>query len=123
MSTTASCSNPTSSGSEEPERFCGIAEIYAYEERKPKASIGYHLARAFWNRGFATETARLLKEHLLDEGVRTIAAHVMAGNTFSGRAVGACGFRPLYTDVSEDWGMDEPVLVAKYVFKRRWLSE
>ncbi len=40
----------------------GIAEVYAYEERKPKASIGYRLVERAWGRGIATEVAGLLDD-------------------------------------------------------------
>lgn len=106
---------------EAPDDMLGIAEVYAYEERKPKASIGYRLVERAWGRGIATEVAGLLKRHLLDEvGMRTITAHVLPQNAASARVLEKNGFRLLFRDVPEDWGFDEPVLVDKWVYKRRW---
>lgn len=39
--------------------FAGIAEIYNYEPKKAKASIGYRLDEKYWGRGIATQTVRL----------------------------------------------------------------
>lgn len=104
-----------------PHDMLGIAEVYAYEDRKPKASIGYRLVERAWGKGIATEVAGLLKRYLLDEvGMRTITAHVLPKNAASARVLEKCGFRRLFCDVPEDWGFDEPVLVDKWVYKRRW---
>lgn len=108
---------------EAPEQMVGIAEIYAFEERKPKMSIGYRILERYWGRGIATETAGLLKRYLLEEaGARTITAHVMVENEPSARALAKNGFVNLYSNCVEDWGFEEPVLVDKYVFKRRWID-
>ena len=107
-----------------PDVMMGIAEIYAYEERKPKASIGVRILEAYWGRGIATEVAALLKRYLIEEaGVRTITAHVMVDNKVSPIPLLKCGFRKLYPGCVEDWGRGEPVLVDKYVFKRRWMDD
>ena len=101
-------------------RMMGIAEVYAYEERRPKASIGCRLLERHWGHGVGTEVARLLKGYLLREGVRTITSHVMAANRGSARAMEKAGLTLLYPGCWEDWGHDEPVLVDKWVYKRRW---
>ena len=68
--------------------------------------------------------AALLKRYLIEEaGVRTITAHVMVDNTVSSIPLLKCGFRKLYPGCVEDWGREEPVLVDKYVFKRRWMDD
>ena len=109
---------------EAPDALVGIAEIYALEEGKPKVSIGYRIAQPYWGRGIATEVVSLLKGYLLDQTTtRTITAHVMEENVASARALAKNGFLPLFTVCVEDWGRDEPVLVDKYVFKRRWLAD
>lgn len=102
-----------------PDDMLGIAEVYAYEPRKPKASIGVRLLKRAWGQGIATETVGLLKDWLLSEGVRTITAHVMVEN-YSGRTAEKNGFVKLYPNCLEDWGFDEPVLVDKWVYKKRW---
>lgn len=103
----------------EPGQMLGIGEVYAYEPVKPKASIGVRLLERAWGQGIASETVGLLKDWLLSEGVRTITAHVMVEN-YSGRTAEKNGFVKLYPNCWEDWGFDEPVLVDKWVYKRRW---
>lgn len=106
---------------EKPDQMVGIAEIYAYEPRKPKASIGCRLLPDWWGKGIATEVAGMLREWLLDEaGMRTITAHVMIGNGASERTLEKAGYVLLYPHCWEDWGRGEPVLVDKWVYKRRW---
>ena len=106
---------------DEPGRMIGIAEVYAFEERKPKASIGYRMHEHWWGKGFATEAAGMLKRYLMDAtDVRTITGHVMADNTASARVLEKCGFVLMYPNCWEDWGRGEPVCVDKWVYKRRW---
>lgn len=106
---------------EASDQMIGIAEIYGYEERKPKVSIGYRLSEQYWGQGLATEVSELLKAYLIDEvQVRTITAHVMTENVRSERVMEKSGFVKTYTNVWEDWGRGEPVLIDKYVYKRRW---
>ena len=107
-----------------PDQMIGIAEMYAYEPRKPKVSIGYRLARSHWNQGIASEVAGMLKRYLLDEvHMRTITAHVMCQNAASARALEKSGFVCLYPHVWEDWGRGEPVLIDKWIYKRRWADQ
>ena len=88
-----------------PDQMLGIAEFYAYEPRKPKASIGYRLGREYWGQGIATEVVGMLKDHLLDRvHMRTITAHVICENVASARALQKNDFVCLYPHVWEDWG-------------------
>ena len=104
-----------------PDQMLGIAEFYAYEPRKPKASIGYRLGREYWGQGIATEVVGMLKDHLLDRvHMRTITAHVICENVASARALQKNDFVCLYPHVGEDWGWGEPVLIDKWIYKRRW---
>ena len=108
---------------EAPGTMTGIAEIYALEESKPKVSIGYRFREAYWGRGIATETCALLKAYLInDAGVRTITAHVMPENPASAHVLIKNNFLKLFTNCPEDWGFPEPLMIDKYVFKRRWLT-
>ena len=103
---------------EQPDELCGIAEIYAYEPWRRKASIGYRLRRAYWGRGIATAVARLLREYLFHTvHLHTVTAHVMTDNRSSAAVLLKAGFPERYSNVLEDWGRDVPVLVDKYVLK------
>ena len=107
----------------EPDVLEGLAEIYNYDERKQKASIGYRLDERIWGRGIATRVAGLLKDYLLNDiGLRTITAHVMKMNIPSAKVLIGNGFVNKYPDILGDWGFDELTLTDKYVFKRSWLS-
>lgn len=103
---------------DDPARFMGIAEIYNYEPEKEKASVGYRLRREYWGRGAATEVTAILKRYLLEKtDVRKITAHVMIENRASGRVLEKNGFIPKWRNLTEDWGMEQPVVVDKYRFK------
>ena len=103
---------------QDPETMTGIAEIYAYDEQKNKASIGYRLARAYWHQGIALDTAAMLKEYLDQQmKIRTITAHVMRHNQASAAILQKLGFENRFPDIWEDWGKEGPVLTDKYVYK------
>ncbi|MBQ3273475.1 MAG: GNAT family N-acetyltransferase [Solobacterium sp.] len=103
---------------DQPDTLCGIAEIYAWEPWRRKASIGYRLRREYWGRGIATAAARLLKDYLFRTVyLNTVTAHVMSANRASAAVLIKAGFPERYSDVIEDWGLGVPVLVDKYVLK------
>ena len=106
-----------------PDQMAGIAEIYNYEEKKSKASIGCRLDEPFWNKGIATQVVALLKEYLADRiGLKTITAHIMKENIGSAKTVQKNGFICKYPDVYGDWGWDELLCTDKYVFKKEWTA-
>jgi len=101
-----------------PSVMTGIAEIYAYDEAKNKASIGYRLAREYWHQGIASRAALLLKNYLDQQiKIRTITAHVMTHNIASAKSLQSIGFEKRYPGLWEDWGREGPVLIDKYVYK------
>lgn len=102
----------------DPDRLIGIGEIYAYDEKKNKASIGCRLAKAFWHKGIAFQVVTLLKEYLDQTiGIRTITGHIMSCNIGSAKVTEKAGFLKQYEGLWEDWGREGPVLVDKYVYK------
>ena len=107
----------------DPGWMVGIAEIYNYEPKKEKASIGCRLDSSVWGQGIATQVIGLLKEYLIEEaGLRTITAHIIRENGASARAAVKNGFVLKYPDIYGDWGQPELCLVDKYVFKREWME-
>ena len=107
----------------DPGQMVGIAEIYNYEPKKEKASIGCRLDSSVWGQGIATQVIGLLKNYLIEEvGLRTITAHIMRENGASARAAVKNGFVLKYPDIYGDWGQPELCLVDKYVFKREWME-
>ena len=100
-------------------RMAGIAEIYNYEPEKEKASIGCRLLRRCWHLGIAPKVAVALTKYLFAEtDVRKITAHVIAGNKNSGRVLEKIGYERKWPGLTEDWGLDEPVTVDKYIIRR-----
>ena len=103
---------------EDPSSVIGIAEIYNYEAKKEKASIGYRLLPEYWGRGYASEITYALTEYLLKEtDVRKITAHVMEDNPASAKVFLKNGYEKKWTRLREDWGFDRPVLINKFRYK------
>ena len=103
---------------EDPGTLMGIGEIYNYEPEKEKASIGCRLAPAWWGQGVAPRLASLLRRYLLEEtDVRKITSHVAADNRASCRTMEKSGFTLGWSGLREDWGLGEPVLINKYIYK------
>ena len=103
-----------------PSEMMGIAEIYNYNEKEQKASIGCRLAERYWHRGIATEATNMLKEYLVGQvGLKTITAHVMVGNKASAHTLEKCGFVKQSSGLWEDWGLGDLVEADKYVFESR----
>ena len=104
---------------EDPTQMIGIAEIYAYDEQKNKASIGARLHEDYWYKGIAARVVTLLKDYLDKEiGIRTITTHIMSHNHASERVVEKLGFEKKFPGLWDDWGKEGPVLTDKYVYKK-----
>ena len=101
---------------EKPERrFCGLAELYGYKEEQYSVCIGYRLSRDCWGKGIATETVRLIAEHLrAHTDIRYLNASCMTDNSASARVLEKCGFVRTERAVREDWGLAEPVYADKW---------
>ena len=76
-------------------RFAGaIGLLPQAGEHDGVALFGYWLGRAFWGRGLATDAARTLARHALDErGFRRLEASVFAPNVASARVLEKASFR------------------------------
>ena len=98
--------------------FCGIAEFYAYEPDRRKCSMGLRLKKEYWGKKIASHAEPLMIDYLLNKAnIRIITGHIMQENVASAAAALKCGFEKRYTDIWEDWGFDQPVLIDKYVIK------
>ena len=102
---------------EDLHEMAGIAEMYAYDERKKKVSIGVRLAQAYWHRGIALQVERLMLAYLKEAGIRTVTGHVMVHNAASAHVAREAGMAVKYPDLWEDWGREGPVLTDKYVLR------
>ena len=102
----------------DPASMTGIAEIYAYDEMKNKASIGLRLMHKYWHKGLALPAALLMRKYLEEDmRIRTITLHVMRHNMVSPKIAIKAGFVNMYSGLWEDWGREGPVLIDKYVYR------
>jgi RimJ/RimL family protein N-acetyltransferase len=80
----------------------------------PCVEVGWRLAHAFWQRGYATEAAREALRHGFDElGLREILAFTVPGNWRSRRVMEKLGMRHA---VGEDF--DHPLIAAGHPLQR-----
>lgn len=86
--------------------------------------IGYWIAPAAWGRGYATEAAHALVDHLFaDEGVATITARVRVVNPASRRVLEKCGFQWIGVGLSRSRLLNSSVPVDKFHLERGvWAS-
>ena len=93
----------------DPDRLVGLAEMFDYKKRTETVTIGYRLNEAYWHRGIATETVRLMKEYLCtDMDMKKLVAYVMPENVFSQRVLINNGFiKEDRTVLEKNWGGNE----------------
>ena len=104
---------------QEPCELAGIAEFYNYDPNWNKVSIGIRLRRKFQGRGIAKRAIALQMDYLLGKtDVKRITAHIMTENVPSVRVLERLGFRMRQYGVSEDWGLESPAIVNKYVYEK-----
>jgi len=74
--------------------FTGLAVPQFLPEVMPAVKIGWHLGRAFWGRGLATEAAAAtLRFGLIDRNLGQIISIAQVGNGASERIMGKLGMR------------------------------
>ena len=96
--------------------FCGLAELYGYQDRIHKVSVGYRSRQQFWGKGIAGETLNLVISYLYDEtDIEIITASTMVENQAVARMVEKNGFTLVVHAVEEDWGYDRPTLADKWI--------
>jgi Acetyltransferases, including N-acetylases of ribosomal proteins len=98
---------------------CGLRPAKAMDENAgSEIDLGYHFARASWNRGFATEAAVAVLAHGLGPlGLDSIMAVAAPKNVGSWRVMEKAGMR--YEGHAEYYEMKD---LKKYVAQREWWS-
>ena len=97
--------------------FCGLCEFYGFNDELQKISVGCRLLEEKCGKGFGTETARLMVEHLTNNtDIKIITASILADNIPSQRAVEKAGFKLVNASSEEDFGFGEPSIVTKWVY-------
>lgn len=104
----------------EPERLVGLAEMFDYQKRAGRITVGYRLNEAYWRQGIATDIVSLLVRYLSAEmGVPTLEAFVMPENAYSARALLRNGFvKEPRTAEEKNWGGRESVTLDVYAYTR-----
>ncbi len=96
-------------------QFCGLAEIYHYDETLHKVTIGYRLSEEFWGKGLATEIVELLVQYLFfNTDIEMITASHITDNPASGKVLEKNRFERVSVAVEEDWGFEHKVIVDKW---------
>ena len=73
----------------EENRLIGGIDVVRYADGAPV--IGYDLARAYWNKGYATEACRRVLDHLFSIGHDRVRIDAVRENTGSNRVIQKCG--------------------------------
>ena len=98
------------------DEFCGLAELYGYQDRIHKVSVGYRSRQQFWGKGIAGEALNLLISYLYDEtDIEIITASTMVENQAVAKMVEKNGFTLVVHAVEEDWGYDQPTIADKWI--------
>ena len=98
------------------DRFSGLAEMYGYRAPIRKISVGYRLLPQYWGQGLATETLRLMVDHLYREkGIEIVTASTMVENRASAKVLEKNGFALVVSGAPEDWGYELPTPADKWI--------
>lgn len=86
--------------------------------------IGYWLGAAHWGRGYATEAARAVVDHLFTQrGAEAVAARARVVNPASRRVIEKCGFQWIGAGLTRSRLLASSVPVDKFRLERRvWAS-
>lgn len=86
--------------------------------------IGYWLGTAHWGRGYATEAARAVVDHLFaDRGAAAVAARARVVNPASRRVIEKCGFQWIGAGLTRSRLLASSVPVDKFRLERAvWTS-
>ncbi|MDO4460682.1 MAG: GNAT family N-acetyltransferase [Clostridia bacterium] len=93
--------------------FAGIIEVYNYEPKHSKASIGSRLRQSCWGNGIARKATIAIIDYLFCEtDILCITAHAISENLASNKILPSLGFTLREKEVLDDWGYK--AIVNKY---------
>ncbi|MGN0186450.1 MAG: GNAT family N-acetyltransferase [Paludibacteraceae bacterium] len=85
--------------------------------REDEPTVGYWVAKPFWNRGICTDALRLMVEHIRQTTpIRSLISGHFIDNPASGRVMERCGFVPtgdICYDPTLYNGKDRPIRVLR----------
>ncbi|MDF2986172.1 MAG: acetyltransferase family [Eubacterium sp.] len=66
---------------EEPNKIVGVAEMFEYDDKVNRITIGYRISERHWGKGIATQTVKAMVQYLFTTaGINRIQAFVMPEN-------------------------------------------
>lgn len=96
--------------------FCGLAEMYGFNDKIHKISIGYRLLEKWWGQGIATEVVALMVDYLYSRtDIEIITASTMVENKASARVLTKNDFVMVAAGVDEDWGYEHMTPADKWI--------
>lgn len=99
--------------------FCGLMELYGYNEITHKISVGYRLSERFWGQGIATEALKSVTSYLFDKtDIEIITASTMIGNHASEKVLHKNYFFLIAENVNENWGYKHFTVTNKWIRHR-----
>ncbi|WP_041139973.1 GNAT family N-acetyltransferase [Beduini massiliensis] len=103
-----------------PNRLIGLAEMFDYQKRENKITVGYRLNEDYWNKKIATNVLKLMVEYLINEvNLTTLQAFVMQENVYSSKVLLNNKFiKEDYTLQEKNWGGRDIVKVDVYTYKK-----
>jgi RimJ/RimL family protein N-acetyltransferase len=94
----------------------GIVGIIALECREPGAAeIGYWVAPAFWNTGYASEAVAAIAAHAAAAGLGELRAQVLQDNLASAKVLSRDGF--LYVGDGETYSVARGAVVPTFLYR------
>ncbi len=73
--------------------FCGIFELYSFNDSIHKISVGYRLREKFWGQGIASEALKLMIDYLYtNTDIEIITASTLPDNQASEKVLRKNGF-------------------------------
>lgn len=74
-------------------KVIGNISVVELNEKSERASLGYCMGHAYWNKGLMTEAVKAVSSYLFSEiGVNRIGISHAVKNPASGKVAGKCGF-------------------------------
>ena len=96
--------------------FCGLAEMYGFQDEIHKISLGCRLVKRCWGQGIAREAVGLMVDYLYEEtDIEIITASTMVVNQAIAKVVEKLGFSLVSHAAEEDWGFETPTIADKWI--------
>lgn len=101
---------------DDPDKIVGLAEMFDYNKKANRITIGYRINEAYWHQGIATNAVELMTRYLSQEiGIDVIQGFVMADNIYSSKVLLKNNYKKEnYVVQEKNWGGHDVVDVEVY---------